>query len=173
MPDLQHNIGQQHLRRLAEQGLRLKESISRYKEKTEEVTGRVIGTFETLGGAALSGYGAGRWPNVRILSAPPDVAGGALFAGLAAFGMFGKYDEHAHNFGDGLLAGATARFFAGLGAKAASSAPPTHAISGGIFAGSLEQGRRIAAQQAAAEQAAIAASRMGAPPITTTGVPVP
>jgi hypothetical protein len=68
-------------------------------------------------GAALVGFLAGRFEDndsnffIPRTSIPADFALGLTGVGLAFFDMFGRHDEDALNFSNGVLSGATAMYF--------------------------------------------------------------
>lgn len=80
------------------------------KAKAEEKAGEMIATLECVGGAAAMGYirgkredAAGVW-NAPFVKFDMELLTGLSFVGLALFDVFGKYDQHAHNIGNGILA---------------------------------------------------------------------
>lgn len=80
------------------------------KIKAEEKAGEMISTLECVGGAAAMGYvrgkredAAGVW-NAPFVKFDMELLTGLSFVGLALFDVFGKYDDHAHNIGNGILA---------------------------------------------------------------------
>lgn len=82
--------------------------LNKIRGKTEEKVGEVFKMAETIGGALAVGAARAKWGEVTV---GPDipieaVVGGAM--SLAAFlDLPGKYSEHLHNLGNGVLGGFT------------------------------------------------------------------
>lgn len=80
--------------------------LQKIRGKTEEKVGEVFKMVETVGGALAVGYAHSRWGEVTI---GPDIPLPALVgAGLsltAFLDLPGKYSEHLHNVGNGILSG--------------------------------------------------------------------
>lgn len=80
--------------------------LNKIKGKTEEKVGEVFKMVETVGGALAVGYARAKWGEVTV---GPDVPIEALVGAglsLAAFlDLPGKYSEHLHNVGNGILGG--------------------------------------------------------------------
>lgn len=78
--------------------------LAKVRGKTEEKVGEVFKLAETVGGALAVGYFRGRYGEVQVGPGVPieAVVGGAL--SLAAFvDLPGRYSEHLHNLGNGIL----------------------------------------------------------------------
>lgn len=80
--------------------------LQKIRGKTEEKVGEVFKMVETVGGALAVGYARARFGEVTV---GPDVPIEALVgAGLsltAFLDLPGKYSEHLHNLGNGILGG--------------------------------------------------------------------
>jgi hypothetical protein len=80
--------------------------LSKIRGKTEEKVGEVFKLIETVGGAVAVGYARSKWGEVTV---GPDIPIEALVgAGLsltAFLDLPGKYSEHLHNVGNGILGG--------------------------------------------------------------------
>ena len=95
-------------------------------EKSEETVGQVIRTMEVGGAAFAAGVVKGRYGTVEVAGVPADL-GAAV--GLHAIGFLGggKYKEHLHSLGDGVLASYLTTVGAGIGdrmAREAAASPP-------------------------------------------------
>ncbi len=112
----------------------------------EKTMGTVLQTAEVVGGVALGAYANGRYgtPDTTggtglnewmFHSVPVDAAVGVAFHGLGFMGALGKYDEHAHNLGDGFLGSYAYRLGNKQGLKAAAAAANSHAVSGALGQG--------------------------------------
>lgn len=90
-----------------------------HRAQGERIARHAIQGVEVLAGAAASGFIAGRYgaPHLMIggTALPLDAAAGAGLHALAFFGLFGNYDEHVHNFANGVLAQYVARWGVGYG----------------------------------------------------------
>lgn len=78
--------------------------LAKVRGKTEEKVGEVFKLAETVGGALAVGYFRGKYGEVQVGPGVPieAVVGGAL--SLAAFvDLPGRYSEHLHNLGNGIL----------------------------------------------------------------------
>ena len=96
--------------------------VARMRAKGESVTGQLSQTLEIAAGAAANGFISGRYGQINIGPVPADLAA-AVALHLGGFaGVAGKYDEHLHNFADGLLAGYITKFMVGLGTSARAKA---------------------------------------------------
>ena len=99
-------------------------------EKSEETVGQVIRTMEVGGAAFAAGVLKGRYGTVEIAGIPADLGATAMLHGVAFLGG-GKYKEHLHSFGDGVLASYLTTVGAGIGDRmaresaAAALAAPT------------------------------------------------
>lgn len=85
----------------------MKARMANYKEKAEEALGEAIATAEVGGGAFLASYARGRYGEggrLLIGGVDGDLLLGAGLHLTGYFGLFGKYDEHAHNIGNGFVA---------------------------------------------------------------------
>lgn len=80
--------------------------LQKIRGKTEEKVGEVFKMIETVGGALGVGYARSKWGEVTV---GPDIPLEALVgAGLsltAFLDLPGRYSEHLHNLGNGVLAG--------------------------------------------------------------------
>jgi hypothetical protein len=80
--------------------------LHKIRGKTEEKVGEVFKMVETVGGALAVGYARARFGEVTI---GPEIPAEALLgAGLsltAFLDLPGKYSEHLHNVGNGILGG--------------------------------------------------------------------
>lgn len=93
--------------------------VSGYRTHGEKIAEHAIQSVEVLAGAAASGIVAGRFgaPHLKLGTQvmPLDLLGGVALHAAAFFGLFGKYGEHVHNFGDGVMAQYMARWGVGYG----------------------------------------------------------
>lgn len=125
----------------------------------EKTMGTVLQTVEVVGAVALGAYANGRYgkPDTTggtglnewdLHSVPVDAAVGVVFHGLGFAGMLGKYDEHAHNLGDGFLGSYAYRLGNKQGLKAAATATAATAtpIGATAAAGAMGQGYNPYAQ---------------------------
>lgn len=80
--------------------------LQKIRGKTEEKVGEVFKMVETVGGALAVGYARAKFGEVTV---GPDIPVEALVGAglsLAAFvDLPGKYSEHLHNLGNGILGG--------------------------------------------------------------------
>jgi hypothetical protein len=80
--------------------------LNRIRGKTEEKVGEVFKLVETVGAAAAVGTAHAKWGEVTIGPDIPLVAAIGAALSLSAFlDMPGKYSEHLHNIGNGVLGG--------------------------------------------------------------------
>jgi len=91
---------------LAEKG---KNTVAKIKEKATETMQVAVGVLEVSASSFGFGYARGRYAATdgvfAIMGVPPDLLAGAVLHGLGFLGAFGaKYNEHAHNLGNGALA---------------------------------------------------------------------
>jgi hypothetical protein len=91
---------------MAEKG---KKTVASIKEKAAETMGVAVGVLEVSAASFGFGYARGRYATTggefAIMGVPPDLLAGVVLHGLGFLGAFGaKYDEHAHNLGNGALA---------------------------------------------------------------------
>jgi hypothetical protein len=83
--------------------------------KGESIVGHLTQTLEVGAGALGFGVVAGRYGAVNVLGVPVDLVSAVGVHLLAFAGIAGKYDEHLHNFGDGVLSSYLTKLGAGLG----------------------------------------------------------
>ncbi len=97
-------------------------------EKSEETVGQVIRTMEVGGAAFTAGVLKGRYGTVEVAGVPADLGAAAVLHGVGFLGG-GRYKEHLHSFGDGVLASYLTTVGAGIGDRmareAAAAAPAT------------------------------------------------
>lgn len=75
--------------------------------------------LSTFGFAYANGaFAAAGKDHHEVAGAPTDLASALALHGLAFFGLFGRYGEHAHNIGTGALAAYLARLGTRLGVDA-------------------------------------------------------
>lgn len=80
--------------------------LNRIRGKTEEKVGEVFKMVETVGAAAAVGAAHAKWGEVTIGPDIPLVAAIGAGLSLSAFlDLPGKYSEHLHNLGNGVLGG--------------------------------------------------------------------
>lgn len=97
-------------------------------EKSEETVGQVIRTMEIGGAAFGAGLLKGRYGTVEVAGVPADLGAAAALHGLGFLGG-GRYKEHLHAFGDGVLASYLTTVGAGIGDRMArESAAATPAL---------------------------------------------
>lgn len=96
---------------LVKQIHRLKGARDRVQAKAEEVAGQALQTLEVGTAAFGFGYLRKRFAEIEageetfeVMGVSPDLLAGVVFHGFGYLGAMGKYDEHAHNVGDGCLA---------------------------------------------------------------------
>jgi hypothetical protein len=115
-------------------------------EKSEETVGQVIRTMEVGGAAFAAGVLKGRYGTVEVAGVPADLGASA---GLHLVGFFGggKYKEHLHSLGDGVLASYLTTVGAGIGDRMArenasaalpAAAPPAPVLAPGAAASGHE-----------------------------------
>lgn len=102
-------------------------------EKSEETVGQVIRTMEVGGAAFTAGVLKGRYGTVEVAGVPADLGAAVALHGIGFLGG-GKYKEHLHAFGDGVLASYLTAVGAGIGDRmaresAASAARPAGAAA--------------------------------------------
>jgi hypothetical protein len=112
----------------AEKFERLKAQTAKVKEKARQGLKQGLQTVEVNGACfafsyanALSGTPDPKRPGVtrlQILNIDADLVVGLGLHGLALFGGFSEYAEHAHSIGDGSLASFTARLGTEMGSDA-------------------------------------------------------
>jgi hypothetical protein len=143
------NITSEQIKEMKSVTERAMARVKNIKAATAEAMGTVIQTTEV--GVAAFGMGVlrGRFgESLNLLGVPIDLGAGVLLHVLGFMGAAGKqYDEHLHNFGDGMLAAYLTVLGAGIG-DSMSAAPkktikvgddPYYVASGGQ--GYLPQGR--------------------------------
>lgn len=122
---------------------RLMNKARAVSEKSEEAVGQVIRTMEVGGAAFTAGVLKGRFGTVEVMGIPADLGAAVAIHGLGFVGG-GKYKEHLHSIGDGVLASYLTAVGAGIGDRmaregaaaltsAASSTPAR--VSGGSESG--------------------------------------
>lgn len=80
--------------------------LNKIRGKTEEKVGEVFKMVETVGGALGVGYARARWGEVTIgPEIPIEALLGAGLSLTAFLDLPGKYSEHLHNVGNGILGG--------------------------------------------------------------------
>lgn len=81
--------------------------IERLKEKSEEAISHGLQVAEVGGAAAVAGYvntKFGSGGELQFQGVPADLLAGIGLHAMAFLGVAGKYNEHAHNLGDGFVA---------------------------------------------------------------------
>jgi len=127
--------------------------LSSIKDKAEEHAAHAIQTVEVAGIATAAGYARGRYGVTKILNVPVEGLAAAALHVTGYWGAFGKYREHAHNLGDGLLAVVGSVWGAQKGqeaAQAASAPPPTSGYEPAAFPGGQQAWGWQTAQQTVA-----------------------
>lgn len=85
-----------------------KGQVEKIKDKAAETMGVAVGAMEVAASSFGFGYARGRMATTdgefAVMGVPPDLLAGVVLHGLGFLGAFGKYDEHAHNLGNGALA---------------------------------------------------------------------
>lgn len=93
---------------LARYAHNLEGRIAKMKEKGEEAMAHGLQLAEVAGASGLAGYAnakfGGATGELQFKGVPADLLGGIGLHALAFLGAAGKYGEHAHNIGDGLIA---------------------------------------------------------------------
>ena len=102
---------------------RAKHTMARVREKTEEAIGQGILVAEVAGTSVAFGWANARFGGesegeMRIFGIPLDLATGIGLTGVAMFGGFGRYGEHAVNVGAGAIASYAYRTGYQLGSEA-------------------------------------------------------
>lgn len=106
--------------------INLKNRISRIRDESEELTGRIVRSGEVQVAAAVFGAIQGAWydprdakdkPGAHIGPVPVEVAAGGAMMVASLLGFGGKYAEHLHNFADGALAAYVSNVARGWGYK--------------------------------------------------------
>lgn len=94
-------------------------TLSRYKERTEEITDRGIRTLVGFGAAYGLGaaQGAGVFKNGEFLHLPAELTFGLALHALALFGAGGRHSDQLANAGDGCLFSLGAVLGRGWGAQ--------------------------------------------------------
>ncbi len=85
----------------------LESRLAKMKEKGEEAMAHGLQLAEVAGAAGLAGYANSKFGTggeLQFKGVPADLLAGIGLHGLAFLGAAGKYGEHAHNLGDGLIA---------------------------------------------------------------------
>lgn len=132
-----------NIHEMANKYVHLKERAEKAREKGQEVMGHVKQSAEVVGGAGLVGYLDGRNPNStkgpyhEMAGVPTGLLGGFVLHAAAFFGGFGKYDEDAHNLGDGMLAATVVRMANKAGSDARAKSLSTSPATRGMFGPSL------------------------------------
>lgn len=104
-----------------------KRQVAALKEKTEEMTGRLVQTAEVAAGAGAAGFIAGKYGTVEIVGVPLELAAGVALNLAAHAKLAGKSSEHLHNVGDGFLAMYVGTLMRGVGVESnrpAATVPP-------------------------------------------------
>lgn len=102
-------------------------------EKSEETVGQVIRTMEVGSAAFGAGLLKGRYGTVEIAGVPADLGAAAVLHGLGFVGG-GRYKEHLHSFGDGVLASYLTTVGAGIGDRMARESAAAAALPAGAAA---------------------------------------
>lgn len=80
--------------------------LQKIRGKTEEKVGEVFKMVETVGGALAVGYARAKWGEVTVgPEIPIEALVGAGLSLSAFLDLPGKYSEHLHNLGNGILGG--------------------------------------------------------------------
>jgi len=80
--------------------------LNKIRGKTEEKVGEVFKMIETVGGALAVGYARAKFGEVTVgPEIPLDALVGAGLSLTAFLDLPGKYSEHLHNVGNGILGG--------------------------------------------------------------------
>jgi hypothetical protein len=94
--------------RLVSQVEKGKATVAKIKEKATETMQVAVGAMEVAVTSFGFGYARGRMATAdgefSVMGVPPDLLAGVVLHGLGFLGAFGKFDEHAHNLGNGALA---------------------------------------------------------------------
>lgn len=123
--------------------------VKNIKAAAAEAMGTVVQTTEI--GVAAFGMGVlrGRFgESLNVMGIPVDLGAGVLLHVLGFMGAAGKqYDEHLHNFGDGMLASYLTILGAGIGdsmgpkTKSLKIGDDPYYVASGAQAGYLPNGR--------------------------------
>jgi hypothetical protein len=92
---------------LAKYAHNLEGRLAKMKEKGEEAMAHGLQLAEVAGASAAAGYANAKFGTngeLLVKGVPADLLGGIGLHALAFLGAAGKYGEHAHNLGDGLIA---------------------------------------------------------------------
>lgn len=128
-------------RRDIEAAERMGRSAMRHKEKVENVMGAVTQTAEISVAAFGMGVLQGRFGPISLGPIPVDLLAFALLSLGGYMGLGGKYNEHMHNFADGLGASYLHTLGAGFGVSWGQKAGKSpFATSGAHIAGAIGSG---------------------------------
>ena len=122
---------------------RAKHTVARVREKTEEAIGQGIQVAEVAGTAVTFGWANARFGDadgeMKLFGIPLDLATGLGLTGMAMFGGFGRYGEHAVNVGAGAIASYAYRTGYQLGSETqgASSSRPARFSHGAQARGAM------------------------------------
>lgn len=118
----------QEINQLVSMAERGKKTVAAIREKAAETMSTAVGALEVSAASFGFGYARGRYATTdgqfAIMGVPPDLLAGVVLHGLGFLGAFGpKYDEHAHNLGNGALAAFLTTKGVGFGVQARSTDP--------------------------------------------------
>lgn len=161
------NLSREQLQQVKSTVERARATMSRAREKTEEVVGSAIGAAETGAAAFGLGWVRGRFGEVSVLGVPVDIGAAAVLHGVAFLGGAGKYREHVHALGNGALAVYLTTVGAKVGADMRSKAggsttlpglPPVVSNTSGYLPSYAAPGQSSGWGDSATYQAAMAAA---------------
>lgn len=92
------------------------------KERGAYLSGQIAQSLEVTGAALAVGVLGGRFGRTTLLGIDLDLIAGLTLWGVGYSGVLGKWSDHAHNVGDGVLAGFATKFGASLGNTMRASA---------------------------------------------------
>ena len=104
-------------------------TLTRYRERTEEITDRGIRTLVGFGAAYGLGMaqGAGVFTNGELFHLPAELTFGLALHAMALLGLGGKHSEQLANAGDGCLFSLGAVLGRGMGAHHWGGSPKAKA----------------------------------------------
>jgi hypothetical protein len=109
-------ISKAHIGRMAHRAEALQKRLSRFKEKAQETTEKVVRTVEVGSMALGMGILQGRSGSIEVMGVPLELGAGVALNLLGYFGAAGKHSDHLNNFGDGALASYLTTVGKGVGA---------------------------------------------------------
>lgn len=85
-----------------------KARLEKYKETAQETMKQGVAMAEVGGASFLASYGRGKFGDAEgrwlVSGVDVDLAGAVVLHGVAFMDLFGSYNDHGHNLGNGLLA---------------------------------------------------------------------